>query len=43
MRTFAGSYVLHVVEPQWGAAARVLQRFRGERLVMAMDEAGGTE
>ena len=38
-----GSYVLHVVEAQRGAAARVLQGLRGEGFVVAVDEAGGAE
>lgn len=33
------TYVLDMVEAEWGAPPRVLEGFRGEGLVMAMDEA----
>ena len=43
MRRSSGSYVLYVVEPERGTTPGVLQGLGGERLVMAVDEAGGAE
>lgn len=34
-----GTYVLDMVEAEWGAPPRVLEGLRGEGLVVAMDEA----
>lgn len=37
------TYVLDVVEAKWGAPPCVLQGFRGEGLIVAMDEAAKWE
>ena len=37
------TYILDVVEAEWGAPPRVLQGLRGEGLVVAMDEAAKWE